>query len=92
MLPPCFPPHQTVYGWFAMLRKATAIAIEIVRKPARQVGFCVHKRRWGVERCFAWLGRNRRLAKDFEATLASAIAFVYAASVLLRVRRNARSA
>jgi putative transposase len=74
------------------VRKATSIAIEIVRKPAWQVGFCVHKRRWVVERCFAWLGRNRHLAKDFEATLASATAFVYTASVLVLVRRNARSA
>ena len=32
-----------------------------------------------VERFFAWLGRNRRLAKDFEGTVASATAFLYAA-------------
>ncbi len=50
------------------------IAVEIVRKPADQVGFAVHPRRWVVERCFAWLNRNRRLAKDFEATIASATA------------------
>jgi hypothetical protein len=35
--------------------------------------------------------RNRRLAKDFEATVASATAFLYAASVLLLTRRLARS-
>jgi len=70
---------------------ATRIAIEIVRKPADQVGFAVHPRRWVVERCFAWLGRNRRLAKDFEATVASATAFLYAASVMLLIRRLARS-
>jgi putative transposase len=45
-----------------------------------------------VERCFAWLGRNRRLAKDFEATIASATAFLYAASVMLLTRRIARCA
>ncbi|CAH2601861.1 protein of unknown function [Rhodovastum atsumiense] len=71
---------------------ATCIAIEIVRKPAGQVGFAVHPRRWVVERCFAWLGRNRRLARDFEATIASATAFLYAASVMLLTRRLARSA
>jgi putative transposase len=70
---------------------ATRIAIEIVRKPKDQVGFAVHPRRWVVERCFAWLGRNRRLAKDFEATIASATTFLYAASVLLLTRRLARS-
>jgi hypothetical protein len=36
-------------------------------------------RRWVVERFFAWINRNRRLAKDFEATTASATAFLYAA-------------
>ena len=70
---------------------ATRIAVEIVRKQPEQVGFAVHPRRWVVERLFAWLGRNRRLAKDFEATLASATAFLYAASVLLLTRRLARS-
>jgi transposase len=70
---------------------ATCIAIQIVRKPPDQVGFAVHPRRWVVERCFAWLGRNRRLAKDFEATVASATAFLYAASAMLLLRRIARS-
>jgi putative transposase len=70
---------------------ATSIFVEIVRKHAGQVGFAVHPRRWVVERFFAWLGRNRRLAKDFEATIASATAFLYAASVLLLTRRLARS-
>ncbi len=70
---------------------ATRIAVEIVRKQPEQVGFAVHPRRWVVERLFAWLGRNRRLAKDFEATIASATAFLYAASVLLLTRRLARS-
>jgi transposase len=70
---------------------ATHIAVEIVKKQPDQVGFAVHPRRWVVERFFAWLGRNRRLAKDFEATIASATAFLYAASVLLLTRRLARS-
>lgn len=70
---------------------ATAIRVEIVRKPADQIGFAVHPRRWVVERFFAWLGRNRRLAKDFEASTASAKAFLYAASVNMLLRRLARS-
>jgi len=69
--------------------KATLIAVEIVRKNPDQVGFTVNPRRWVVERFFAWIGRNRRLAKDFEATIESARAFLYAASVL--VRRIARA-
>jgi len=53
---------------------ATLIAVEIVRKNPDQVGFAVNPRRV-VERFFAWIGRNRRLAKDFEATIDSARAF-----------------
>ncbi len=37
----------------------------------------------------AWLGRNRRLAKDFEATLASSTAWLFMASVQLMTRRLA---
>lgn len=69
---------------------ATPVNVEIVRKPPDQVGFVVHARRWVIERLFGWLGRNRRLARDVEATLASATAFVYAASVMLLVRRLGR--
>jgi putative transposase len=67
---------------------ATAITVEIVRKPPDQVGFAVHPRRWVVERFFAWISRNRLLWKDPEATLASARAFLYA--VMLLTRRFAR--
>jgi len=70
---------------------ATSIDVQIVRKMTDQTGFAVHPRRWVVERTFAWLGRNRRLAKDFEATVASATAFLYAASAMLPTRRLARS-
>ena len=56
----------------------------------------IQPRRWVVERFLAgrcaWINRNRRLAKDFEATIASARAFLYAASVMLLVRRLARAA
>jgi transposase len=70
--------------------QATSIRIEIVRKPPDQVGFAVHPRRWVVERFFAWISRNRRLWKDPEATLTSARAFLYVASVMLLVRRLGR--
>ena len=69
---------------------ASPIRIEIVHKLDRQVGFAVHARRWVVERFFAWINRNRRLAKDVEATIASAEAFLYAAAVMLLLRRLAR--
>lgn len=57
-----------------------------------QVGFVVLPRRWVIERFFAWISRNRRLAKDFEATIDSARAFLCAASIMLLARRIAREA
>ena len=91
-----FPFIQTVFADSIYagerLAKATAIAIEIVRRLPDQVGFQVLPRRWVVERFLAWINRNRRLAKDFEGTIASANAFLYAACVMLLTRRIARSA
>lgn len=72
--------------------EATSIKVEIVSKIAGQSGFVVLPRRWAVERFFAWINRNRRLAKDVEATLESAAAFLYAAAAMLMIRRLARSA
>lgn len=69
---------------------ASPIRIEVVRKADNQVGFTVIARRWVVERFFAWINRNRRLAKDFEATIESVEAFLYAASTVLLLRRLAR--
>ncbi len=45
---------------------------EVIRRSAEVTGFAVLPRRWVVERTLAWLNRNRRLAKDFETSLASA--------------------
>lgn len=69
---------------------ATRIAVEIVRKIDGQVGFQVHKRRWVVERFFAWIGRNRRFSRDVEKLISSAEAFLYAASTTILLRRLGR--
>jgi transposase len=58
---------------------------------ADAVGFEVLPRRRVVERTLAWLNRKRRLAKDFEATIASAKAWFYLASVQLLIRRPLRA-
>jgi putative transposase len=65
--------------------------IEIVTRSERIGTFKPEPKRWVVERTFAWLGRNRRLAKDFEATIASAEAWFLIASVRLLSRRLARA-
>ena len=62
---------------------------KIVSKIANQVGFVVLPRRWVVERFFAWINRDRRLAKDVEASIKSAAAFLYAAAAMLMIRRLA---
>jgi transposase len=69
---------------------ASPIRIQVVRRIDKQVGFVVLARRWVVERFFAWMNRNRRLAKDVEASIASAEAFLYAAASMLLLRRIAR--
>jgi putative transposase len=53
-------------------------------------GFRVLPRRWVVERTFAWISHNRRMAKDYERLCATGEAFVYAAMTRLMVRRIAR--
>ena len=91
-----FPFIERVFadGVYAGERVATAtrIIVEIVAKSPDQIGFAVLPPRWVVERFFAWIGRNRRLAKDFEASIDFARAFLYAASVMLLSRRIARHA
>ena len=61
---------------YASSAGAGRVKVEIVSKPKDQVGFVVLPRRWVVERFFAWINRNRRLAKDFQATIKSAEAFL----------------
>jgi putative transposase len=63
--------------------------IEIIKRSDTAKGFVLLPRRWVVERTFAWLGRNRRMAKDYETTLESSTAWLMMASVQLMTRRLA---
>jgi transposase len=65
--------------------------IEVVTRTQNVGSFKAEPRRWVIERTFAWFGRNRRLAKDFEKTIASAEAWIMMASVKLLSRRLART-
>lgn len=65
--------------------------LEIVKRPDEAKGFVLLRRRWIVERTFGWLGRCRRLSKDYEALPESAEAFVHLAMIGLMVRRLAPS-
>jgi putative transposase len=73
------------------LKRIGCFALEIVKRTDKAKGFEVLPRRWVVERTFAWLGRCRRLARDFERTIASAEAWILVASIRLLTRRLARS-
>lgn len=64
--------------------------LEIVEKPAGQVGFQVLPKRWVVERTFAWLVRQRRLARDYERLPETSEAFIYVAMIRLMLRRLAK--
>lgn len=62
--------------------------MEIVKRSDKAEGLTVLPRCWVVERTFAWLGRCRRLSKDWEKTVASAEAWITIAHI--RTRRLAR--
>ena len=68
-----------------------APTLDIVRKPQGQQGFAVAPRRWVVERFFAWLGRCRRLAKDYERCMESSLAWLQLAVIRLLIRRLGRA-
>ena len=65
-------------------------AFEIVAKTPGIKRFVVLHKRWIVERSFAWMGRCRRLAKDFEHKIRFARAFLILAMIKIMLRRIAR--
>ena len=69
------------------VREKCGWVLEIVKRPAEAKGFQLLPRRWVVERTFAWLGRYRRLSKDYEATTASSEVWITIAMIHLMLRR-----
>jgi putative transposase len=63
---------------------------EVVKRPEGSKGFVVLARRWVVERTFGWLGRSRRLSKDYEQLPATSEAMIYAVMVRLMLKRLAQ--
>lgn len=70
---------QTHCGW----------VLEIIKRPPDSKGFQVLPRRWVVERTFGWLGRYRRLSKDYEHLPESSENMIYIAMIHLMLRRLA---
>jgi len=75
----------------AAIAHLKGLAIEIVKRSDQAAGFVLLPKRWVVERSFAWLGRCRRLAKDWEATIASSEAWLLVASIRRMARAIARA-
>ena len=65
--------------------------LEVRSPPEGSKGFVIVAKRWVVERTFAWIGRNRRLSKDYEKTISSSEATVQLANIALILRRPAPS-
>jgi putative transposase len=80
--------YKRMASWVARFRPGRPIRLEIVKRDGP--GFKVLKRRWVVERTIAWLGRCRRLSKDYEGTTSSSEAFVKLAMIHLMARRLAK--
>src|SRR5262252_7274110 len=72
------------------VQEAAGIPLEIVKRSDTAKGFYVLPKRWIVERTYGWLGRCRRLAKDYENLTRSHVAFIILAMIRLMLRRIVR--
>ena len=78
--------NYKLYDW--LKRNRPGWRMEIKTKPEdAPPGFAVIPKRWVVERTFAWMGRNRRLSKDYERTNSSSEATVWLANISLMLHR-----
>jgi putative transposase len=75
--------------WVAGLRSRRPVELEIVKRSDDAVGFEVIAKRWIEERTLGWLNRCRRLSKDYEATIRSAVALIRLAMIHVMARRLA---
>jgi putative transposase len=76
--------YAQVADW---VTEKTGWQLEIVSRPAAATGFVLLPKRWVVERTFAWLGKCRRLSKDYEHLVASSEAMIHLAMIGLMTRR-----
>ena len=69
------------------VREPAGWGLEVVRRPDDARGFVALPKRWIVERAFAWLGKCRRLSKDYEQLADSSAAMIRLAMIGLMTRR-----
>jgi putative transposase len=93
-----YPRLEVIYGdnkyhnhaleaWLKQQGEKVQYRIEVVKPKAGQKGWQKLPKRWVVERTFAWLGRSRRLSKDYERSTESSEAWVRVASIHSMLRR-----
>lgn len=72
--------------------RQTHMILEVVKRSVGQTGFAVIRRRWVVERTFAWIIKNRRFVRDYEqlTAVAETLITIAAAATLLRRGHNRR--
>ena len=73
------------------IQASAGYTLQVVRRPRGSHQFAVLPRRWVVERTLAWIGRCRRLSKDYEALPETSEAWVHVAMAHLMLRRLAPS-
>jgi len=79
------------FGMWRWGRSGGASGLLTVKRTDTQIkGFVVLPIRWVVEHRFGWINRARRLAKDFEVTIESSLAWLLSALAFLLIRRLAR--
>ena len=82
--------NHALYAWKAR-KRSLPWRLEIVGRPRDAKGFVLLPKRWVVERTIAWLGRSRRLSKDYERRVDSSECMVRLSAIHLLLRRLAPS-
>lgn len=79
--------NHDLNGWLSRRRRALPWRLEIVSRPPKTKGFVLLPKRWVAERTFAWLGRSRRLSKDYERRTDSSEVWVRISSIHAMLKR-----
>jgi putative transposase len=76
--------YRSIVDW---VQQQFRFLLSVVLRPIHVVGFVLLPHRWVVERTFAWLGKYRRLSKDYEANPKSSEAWIQIAMIHRMARK-----
>jgi putative transposase len=77
---------HNLYAW---IEENADYRLQIVSRPAEAKGFVLLPKRWVAERTLAWLGRSRRLSKDYEVLNETSEAMIMISAIHMMVKRLA---